>query len=68
MKTCNLIAPALALSLAAFATVAARAEIIMLSPEEGATFQTLPDWQLKVFAGATRQERAAIRSIMLEGE
>ena len=55
----GLIASALA-GMAAFATVAARAEIVMLSPEEGALFQTLPDWQLKVFAGATRQERFEI--------
>ena len=56
MKTKELIASALA-GIAAFATIASRGEIVMLAPEEGATFQTLTDWQLKVFAGETRQER-----------
>ncbi len=41
----------------AFAAQSARAEIALLSPENGARFQTLTDAQLKVFEGGTRQAR-----------
>ena len=38
----------------------AHGKIELLSPAGGAPFQTLTDWQLKVFAGATRHERSKI--------
>ena len=44
----------------AMAVCGAKAEIVLLSPEEGSTFQLLTDWQMKVFAGATRHERYEI--------
>ena len=45
----------------AIATVwAVKADITLLSPVDGAVFHTLTDWQMKVFSGATRQERFEI--------
>lgn len=42
------------------AALMAKGDITLLSPVGGETVQTLTDWQLKVFAGATRQERFEI--------
>ena len=42
---------------AAALAVSATAQIVPVAPAPGETFQTLTDAQLKVYAGATRQER-----------
>ena len=48
------------LPLAIAAMWSVKADITLLSPVDGAVFHTLTDWQMKVFSGATRQERFEI--------